>query len=93
MPKRILTGTVVSDKGDKTIVVKVERVTKHPVYGKTLRTSAKFHAHDANNEAKMGDTVDIIECPPVSKLKHFALHKRVKVYGEVVTDSASDVQA
>lgn len=93
MPKRILTGTVVSDKGHKTIVVKVDRTKIHPVYGKIMRSSDKFHAHDENNQAKMGDTVEIIECVPVSKLKRFALHNRVKIVGEIVTDSASEVTA
>jgi small subunit ribosomal protein S17 len=90
MPKRILQGTVVSNKGDKSIVVSVARTTKHPIYGKTLRTSKKFHAHDENNEAQMGDVVDIIECAPKSKLKRFELKSRVKIAGELVTDTASE---
>jgi small subunit ribosomal protein S17 len=69
MPKRILTGTVVSDKGDKTIVVNVERKVKHPLYSKIIRRSKKYHAHDESNQFKLGQTVRIEECKPVSKLK------------------------
>ena len=93
MPKRILQGTVVSNKGDKSIVVSVERTTTHPIYGKTLRTSKKFHAHDEKNEAQMGDVVEIVECTPKSKLKRFELKSRVKIAGELVTDTASDAVA
>jgi small subunit ribosomal protein S17 len=69
MPKRILTGTVVSDKTDKTVVVKVERKVKHPLYGKIIRRSKKYHAHDEANTFKEGQTVRIEECAPISKLK------------------------
>ena len=69
MPKRILTGTVVSDKGDKTVVVKVERKVKHPLYGKIIRRSKKYHAHDEDNSVKAGQTVRIEETKPISKLK------------------------
>jgi small subunit ribosomal protein S17 len=69
VPKRILTGTVVSDKNDKTIVVKVERKVKHPLYGKIIRRSKKYHAHDEGNTAKAGETVRIEECAPISKNK------------------------
>ena len=69
MPKRILTGTVVSDKGDKTVVVKVERKVKHPLYGKIIRRSKKYHAHDEDNSFKAGETVRIEETKPISKLK------------------------
>lgn len=93
MPRRVLQGTVVSNKGDKTIVVKVERTTKHPIYGKIQRTSKKFHAHDENNTGQMGDVVEIIECAPVSKLKRFELKSVVVAAGSLVTDTASDVTA
>ena len=73
MPKRILTGTVVSDKNDKTIVVKVERKVKHPLYGKIIRRSKKYHAHDEANAASEGQTVRIEECAPVSKNKSWRL--------------------
>jgi small subunit ribosomal protein S17 len=69
MPKRVLTGTIVSDKGDKTVVVKVERKVKHPLYGKIIRRSKKYHAHDEANSFKAGETVRIEECAPISKLK------------------------
>jgi len=69
MPKRVLSGRVVSDKGDKTVIVLVERRVTHPVLKKTLRRSKKYHAHDENNGAKVGDLVRIQECKPVSKLK------------------------
>jgi small subunit ribosomal protein S17 len=69
MPKRILTGTVVSDKTDKTVVVKVERKVKHPLYGKIIRRSKKYHAHDEANAWKEGQIVRIEECAPISKLK------------------------
>ncbi len=69
MPKRILTGRVVSDKGDKTVVVLVERRITHPILRKTMRRSKKYHAHDENNAVKMGEEVRIRECRPVSKLK------------------------
>ncbi len=71
MPKRILQGTVVSDKGDKTVVVRVERRFKHPLYKKTVRRSKKYHAHDEANALKVGDAVRIIECPPISKTKRW----------------------
>ena len=73
MPKRILTGTVVSDKNDKTVVVKVERKVKHPLYGKIIRRSKKYHAHDADNFAKEGQIVRIEECAPISKNKTWRL--------------------
>jgi len=69
MPKRVLTGTVVSDKTDKTIVVLVERRVKHPLYGKIIKRSKKYHAHDEGNVFKEGQTVRIEECKPMSKLK------------------------
>jgi small subunit ribosomal protein S17 len=73
MPKRVLQGVVVSDKNDKTIVVKVERRLTHPVLKKTVRLTKKYHAHDENNTAREGDTVRIQECPPVSKNKRWVL--------------------
>ena len=73
MPKRILSGTVVSDKNDKTIVVKVERKERHPLYGKIIRRSKKYHAHDEANVAREGETVRIEECAPLSKNKTWRL--------------------
>ena len=69
MPKRILQGTVVSDKGEKTVVVNVERRFTDPVMKKTVRKSKRYHAHDETNDIKVGETVTIRECRPVSKLK------------------------
>ena len=77
MPKRILEGLVVSDKGDKTIVVKVERRLLHPVFKKTVRLSKKYHAHDEKNEAKVGEVVRIEETRPLSKLKRWAFLSKV----------------
>jgi small subunit ribosomal protein S17 len=69
MPRRILQGVVVSDKMDKTIVVKVERRVMHPIYKKFIKRSKKYHAHDENNLCKMGDVVRIRETKPISKTK------------------------
>ena len=77
MPKRILVGTVVSDKTDKTVVVKVERKVKHPLYGKIIRRSKKDHAHDEDNAFKAGETVRIEETRPISKLKTWKVLDRV----------------
>lgn len=71
--KRALTGKVVSAKADKTITVLVERKVKHAVYGKFIRRSTKFHAHDETNVCKAGDTVTIEECRPLSKTKCWRL--------------------
>jgi small subunit ribosomal protein S17 len=77
MPKRILQGVVVSDKNDKTIVVKVERRLRHPVFKKTVRVSKKYHAHDEKNEAKAGEIVRIQETRPLSKQKRWTLVEKV----------------
>ena len=69
MPKRILQGKVVSDKNEQTVTVLVERRFKHPVLHKIVRSSKKYRAHDADNQFKVGDTVRIIECAPISKTK------------------------
>jgi len=71
MPKRILQGVVVSDKNDKTVVVRVERRFTHPVMKKTIRRSKKYQAHDSANQFKEGDLVRIQECPPISKNKRW----------------------
>ena len=73
MPKRILTGTVVSSKTNKTIVVKVTRRVKHKLYKKIISQSKKYHAHDENNNFKVGDIVKIIESKPISKLKSWVV--------------------
>lgn len=73
MPKRILQGTVVSDKNHKTVVVEVERRYTHPLYKKVVRRSKKYHAHDEANAAKVGDRVRIQETAPISKNKRWAI--------------------
>ncbi len=75
--KRTVTGVVTSNKMDKTITVMVERVVKHPVYGKYIKRSSKVHAHDEKNECNMGDTVEVVECRPLSKSKTWNLEKIV----------------
>ena len=79
MPKRILQGTVVSDKNDKTVVVRVERRFTHPVMKKTVRMSKKYKAHDESNSCKVGDQVSIQESRPISRDKTWV----------VVTDAAA----
>ena len=73
MPKRTLQGVVVSDKQDKTVVVRVDRRFTHPTMKKTIRRSKKYHAHDEKNEFKIGDMVWIEERRPLSKLKRWAV--------------------
>lgn len=80
MPKRVLTGTVVSDKTDKTVVVLVERRVKHPLYGKIIRRSKKYHAHDEANAYQAGETVRIEETAPISKLKSWTVIGRVDTH-------------
>ena len=75
MPKRILTGRVVSSNSDKTIVVKVIRRVKHKLYKKIISLSKKYHAHDENNIHKVGDEVKIIESKPISKLKSWRVYQ------------------
>ena len=73
MPKRILTGTVVSSNSNKTIVVKVTRRVKHKLYKKIISRSKKYHVHDENNNFKVGDIIKIIESRPISKLKSWTV--------------------
>ncbi|MEQ8586678.1 MAG: 30S ribosomal protein S17 [Thalassobaculaceae bacterium] len=73
MPRRVLQGTVVSDKGDKTVVVNVQRRVMHPLYKKFITRTKRFSAHDPENRFKQGDMVRIIECAPISKNKRFAV--------------------
>lgn len=75
---RALTGTVVSDKMNKTVTVLVERKVKHPLYGKVIRMSKKYHAHDENNEFHQGDLVVIEECRPISKSKAWKVARLVE---------------
>ena len=85
MPKRVLTGTVVSDKADKTVVVRVERRVKHPLYGKIIKLSKKYHAHDEGNAFRAGEQVRIQECAPISKQKTWTVLERI---GAAVTPVA-----
>lgn len=73
MPRRVLNGTVVSDKADKTVTVLVERRVMHPIYKKYIRKSKKYAAHDEQNQYKAGDVVSIIECAPISKRKRWTV--------------------
>ena len=90
MPKRTLQGVVVSDKQDKTVIVRVERRFTHPVMKKTVRRSNKFHAHDEKNEFSIGDLVWIEEHKPISKLKRWAVirgEKRAKTEAPIEFES------
>ncbi len=75
---RTQTGSVISDRMDKTVTVLIERKVKHPLYGKFVKKSTKLHVHDENNECSMGDTVQIKECRPLSKTKSWTLVKVVE---------------
>ena len=88
MPKRILTGTIVSDKPEKTVVVRVERRVKHPLYGKIIRLSKKYHADDQANEYRLGETVRIEECAPISKLKTWKVLDRIGAAKAAVVEIA-----
>ena len=76
--RKVLRGTVVSDKMDKTVVVEITTKRSHPLYGRHVKFSSRFKAHDENNEAKVGDVVEIMETRPLSKDKHFRLVKIVE---------------
>jgi len=76
MPKRVLLGVVVSDKNDKTVVVKVERRFTHPLFKKTVRRTKNYHAHDESNECKVGEKVRIEECAPISRQKRWVVLPR-----------------
>ena len=93
MPKRVLTGTVVSDKGEKTVVVRVERRVKHPLYGKIIKLSKKYHAHDEGNAYKAGEQVRIEECAPISKLKTWTVIDRIGAAKAVAVEIADPALA
>jgi len=93
MPKRILIGTVVSDKTDKTVTVLVERKVKHPLYGKIIRRSKKYHAHDEDNTFKSGETVRIEETRPISKTKTWRVLDRVSASKGTAIEANLDVEA
>lgn len=80
--RKSLTGTVVSDKMDKTVVVEVMMTKRHPLYGKVIRMSKKYKAHDENNECRIGDQVQIIESRPISRHKRWAVVSIVEKAGE-----------
>ncbi len=79
---RTLVGKVVSDKRSKTITVLIERRTKHELYGKIVARTSKYHAHDENNECKLGDVVEISECRPISKTKAWVV---TRVVGKAIS--------
>ena len=86
MPSKVRTGIVVSNKMDKTVVVRVERMAEHPLYGKRIKRAKKYVAHDANNQCAMGDEVRIRETRPLSKTKRWELveiTRKAPVFGEV----------
>jgi small subunit ribosomal protein S17 len=91
--RKVRRGIVTSDAMDKTIVVRVERRVRHPVYGKELTHSKKFHVHDEKNEAKVGDVVEISETRPLSRTKRWRLLKIVKAGKGVTMESENDSAA
>ncbi len=76
--RKVRVGTVVSDRMDKTVVVAVERIMRHPLYGKTVKRTKKFHAHDENNECQVGDVVEIMETRPLSKTKRWRVARVIQ---------------
>lgn len=96
--RKTKTGRVVSDKMDKTIVVTVERLSRHPIYKRVVRLTTRFKAHDENNEARVGDTVRIVESRPLSATKRWRLEEIVARAGEgagepVVSEEAETSEA
>lgn len=83
--KRSVTGVVISDARDKTLTIEVERVTRHPLYGKVLRKKTKYQVHDEENQGKIGDIVEIIQVRPISKTKTWALSRVVKKAPELAS--------
>lgn len=92
MPRRVMQGKVVSDKGAKTVVVQVERIFLHPVLKKTVRRSKRFHAHDEADAYKEGDLVEIRECPPKSRLKRWEVVGAIGASGERLAAAALEGQ-
>ena len=93
MPKRVLTGTVVSDKTDKTVTVLVERKVKHPLYGKIIRRSKRYNAHDEDNSYKSGERVRIEETRPISKTKTWRVLDRIHAGKTAAVEADLDVEA
>ena len=73
--RKVLSGTVVQDSMDKTVSVRVERTKRHPLYGKIIRTYKRYQVHDEDNQARMGDSVRIRQCRPISRRKHFLVEE------------------
>ena len=88
--RKVLVGEVVSDKMDKTVVVRVERTFRHPVYGKVVKKHKKFYAHDENNECRIGDMVKIRETRPLSKLKRWMVVEILERKERVTDDTANN---
>ncbi len=86
--RKVLVGEVVSDKMDKTVVVRVERAFRHPVYGKVVKKHKKFYAHDENNQCRIGDIVKIMETRPLSKLKRWRVVEILERKERVGDDTA-----
>lgn len=86
MPRRVLQGTIVSSKSDKTIVVEVERKFRHPLYGKFVKHNKKYQAHDEKNDGKVGEIVTIEEHRPISKTKKWILKSKVGVADDTKVD-------
>ena len=84
---RIVRGTVVSDKMDKSFVMEVKRRIKHKLYGKYITRCTKFHVHDEDNHCRTGDEVEVVSCRPLSKTKAFRLHRNLSA--EILPDSAT----
>ncbi|MEZ5744495.1 MAG: 30S ribosomal protein S17 [Sphingomonadaceae bacterium] len=93
MPKRVLTGTIVSDKTDKTVTVLVERKVKHPLYGKIIRRSKRYAAHDENNEHRIGERVRIEETKPISKTKTWRVIETVHAGKAAAVEANLEVEA
>ncbi len=88
--RKVFVGEVVSDKMDKTVVVRVERMLRHPLYGKVVRKYKKFYAHDENNACKVGDVVKIVETRPLSKLKRWVVVEILERKGSEGHDTANN---
>lgn len=88
-PRPVRTGVVESDKGDKTIKVVMEYQVRHPKYGKYIKRRTRLHAHDVNNDAKMGDVVEIMECRPISKTKRWRLVRVIKAAPQSIAERVS----
>ena len=86
MPRRVLTGTIVSNKSDKTVVVEVERKFRHPLYGKFVKNNKKYMAHDEDNVGKVGDVVTIEEHRPISKTKTWKMQSKLGAAADTAVD-------